>query len=78
VLSGQPVAESGLSSRSVTDLSKIPILLDKEGLATGYSENKVNHLFADGHADRELRLFHRAMIRFDSILQKIPRPAGGG
>lgn len=55
VLSGQPVANLNFLSL-VSDLSKIPILLDKEGWHR-YSENKVNHLFADGHADRELRLF---------------------
>jgi len=55
VLSGQPVSNLNFLSL-VTDLSKIPILLDKEGWHR-YSENKVNHLFADGHADRELRLF---------------------
>lgn len=55
VLSGQPVANLNFLSL-VSDLSKIPILLDKEGWHR-YSENKVNHLFADGHADRQLRMF---------------------
>ncbi len=55
VLSGQPVANLNFLSL-VSDLSKIPVLLDKDGWHR-YSENKVNHLFADGHADRDLRLF---------------------
>lgn len=37
-----------------TDLGKIPILVDKEGWHK-HSDNKVNHLYADGHADKELR-----------------------
>lgn len=40
----------------VTDISKIPILVDKEGWHK-YTDDKVNHLFADGHATNELRLF---------------------
>jgi prepilin-type processing-associated H-X9-DG protein len=39
-----------------TDLAKIPILVDKEGWHR-HSEEKVNHLFADGHAANQLRLF---------------------
>ena len=41
---------------SVTDLSKIPIMLDKEGWHR-HTEDKVNHLFADGHASNQLRIF---------------------
>ena len=40
----------------VTDLSKIPVLVDKEGWHKN-TEDKVNHLFADGHATKDLRLF---------------------
>lgn len=40
----------------ITDLSKIPLLVDKEGWHKN-TEDKVNHLFADGHATKELRLF---------------------
>lgn len=39
-----------------TDLSKIPVLVDKEGWHQ-FSNDRVNHLFADGHASKELRLF---------------------
>lgn len=54
-LSGQPVASLNLFA-IVTDRSKIPVLVDKEGWHR-HSTNKVNHLFADGHAAKELRLF---------------------
>jgi len=40
----------------VTDLTRIPVLVDKEGWHKN-TEDKVNHLFADGHATKELRLF---------------------
>ncbi len=55
VLSGQAVASLNFLGM-ITDLSKIPIVLDKEGWHK-YTDNKVNHLFADGHAATELRLF---------------------
>lgn len=40
----------------VTDLSRIPIMVDKEGWHK-HTDDKVNHLFADGHASNQLRLF---------------------
>ncbi|MEI6338327.1 MAG: type II secretion system protein [Verrucomicrobiota bacterium] len=40
----------------VTDPTRIPVLVDKEGWHKN-TEDKVNHLFADGHATKELRLF---------------------
>lgn len=52
VISGQPVAS--LNFLSLTgDLSRIPVMLDKEGWHPG---GKVNHLFADGHAGNRLEL----------------------
>lgn len=39
----------------LSDPSKIPVLVDKEGWHK-YVEDKVNHLFADGHVTNELRL----------------------
>lgn len=55
MLSGQALANLNFLGM-ITDLSKIPIVLDKEGWHK-YTDNKVNHLFADGHAATELRLF---------------------
>lgn len=55
VLSGQSAANLNFLSLA-TDLSKIPVLVDKEGWHR-YSEDKVNHLFADGHAANQFRLF---------------------
>ena len=55
VLSGQPAVNLNFLS-FVTDLSKIPVIVDKEGWHV-HSEDKVNHLFADGHAANQLRLF---------------------
>ncbi|GAT34809.1 prepilin-type N-terminal cleavage/methylation domain-containing protein [Terrimicrobium sacchariphilum] len=54
-LNGQRLAALNLFGM-VSDLGRIPVLVDKEGWHT-YSDNKVNHLFADGHATKELRLF---------------------
>jgi prepilin-type N-terminal cleavage/methylation domain-containing protein/prepilin-type processing-associated H-X9-DG protein len=53
-LSGQPLAS--LNFLGLPELSKIPVLMDKEGWHK-YSQHKVNYLFADGHATQELRLF---------------------
>jgi prepilin-type N-terminal cleavage/methylation domain-containing protein/prepilin-type processing-associated H-X9-DG protein len=39
----------------LSDPGKIPVLVDKEGWHQ-YVEDKVNHLFADGHVTNELRL----------------------
>lgn len=39
-----------------TDLSRIPVMVDKEGWHR-FSQNRVNHLFADGRVASELRLF---------------------
>ena len=55
VLSGQSAVNLNFLSL-VTDVSKIPIIVDKEGWHY-YSQDKVNHLFADGHASNQLRLF---------------------
>jgi prepilin-type N-terminal cleavage/methylation domain-containing protein/prepilin-type processing-associated H-X9-DG protein len=40
----------------VDDRSRIPVLSDKEGWHR-YREDKVNFLYADGHATKELQLF---------------------
>ena len=55
VLSGQSAVNLNFLSLA-TDLSKIPVVVDKEGWHY-HSEDKVNHLFADGHAANQLRLF---------------------
>lgn len=55
VLSGQSAANLNFLALA-TDLSKIPVIVDKEGWHV-HSEDKVNHLFADGHAANQLRLF---------------------
>lgn len=55
VLSGQSAVNLNFLSLA-TDLSKIPVIVDKEGWHV-HSEDKVNHLFADGHAANQLRLF---------------------
>ena len=52
-LNGQ--ALSNLNFLGVVDnYSRIPIIADKEGFHP-YSENKVNILYADGHATKELK-----------------------
>lgn len=54
-LGGQSV--SALNFLGVTDAnSRIPVLVDKEGWHKS-SQSRVNHLFADGHAGSEFRLF---------------------
>ncbi len=54
-LGGQPVAS--LNFLGVTDAnSRIPVLVDKEGWHKN-SQSRVNHLFADGHAGSDFRLF---------------------
>jgi prepilin-type N-terminal cleavage/methylation domain-containing protein/prepilin-type processing-associated H-X9-DG protein len=53
-LNGQALAS--LSFLVATDPSRIPILADKEGFHP-YTENKVNILYADGHATKDLRFF---------------------
>jgi prepilin-type N-terminal cleavage/methylation domain-containing protein/prepilin-type processing-associated H-X9-DG protein len=40
----------------ITDMSRIPILSDKQGFHP-YAQNKVNMLYADGHASKELSFF---------------------
>ena len=55
VLNGQSAVNLNFLSLA-TDLSKIPVVVDKEGWHV-HSEDKVNHLFADGHAANHLRLF---------------------
>jgi type II secretory pathway pseudopilin PulG len=54
-LGGQRVAS--LNFLGVTDAnSRIPVLVDKEGWHAN-SQSRVKHLFADGHAGAEFRLF---------------------
>lgn len=54
-LSGQSLAS--LNFLGLTEeTTRIPVLVDKEGWHRG-SGQPVNHLFADGHASAELRLF---------------------
>lgn len=55
VLSGQSAVNLSFLTFA-TDLSKIPVLIDKEGWHI-HSEDRVNHLFADGHVSNQLRLF---------------------
>lgn len=54
-LNGQPLASLNFFSL-FSDHTKIPVLVDKEGWHKK-TKDKVNHLFADGHATNELRLF---------------------
>lgn len=54
-LNGQPLASLRFLIFS-PEQSKIPVLVDKEGWHKK-TKDKVNHLFADGHATNELRLF---------------------
>lgn len=53
-LNGQ--RSGNLSFLTIEAASRIPILSDKEGFHL-YRENKVNILFADGHASPDLRFF---------------------
>ena len=56
-LNGQAVAS--LNFLGLVDVrSRIPILADKEGFHP-YSENKVNILYADGHATKELKFVEK-------------------
>ncbi len=62
-LLGKPVQQSalklsffGLNVGEDIESSKIPILVDKEGWHK-FTDDKVNHLFADGHVSNQLRLF---------------------
>lgn len=52
VLSGQPASAVNLM-KLFDDLSKIPVVMDKEGWHK-YTDKKVNFLFVDGHAATEL------------------------
>lgn len=61
-LLGKPVQQSalnlsffGLEVGTDIESSKIPILVDKEGWHK-FTDDKVNHLFADGHVSNQLRL----------------------
>lgn len=54
-LGGQPVATMNFLGL-IEGASRIPVLVDKEGWHRNNSP-RVNHLFADGHATSELRLF---------------------
>lgn len=53
-LNGQQV--SALHFLFTADPTRIPVLADKEGFHL-YSENKVNLLYADGHATQDLTFF---------------------
>jgi prepilin-type N-terminal cleavage/methylation domain-containing protein/prepilin-type processing-associated H-X9-DG protein len=53
-LNGQRVAN--LNFLAIADLSRIPILGDKQGFHP-YAQNKVNMLYADGHASQDLKFF---------------------
>jgi prepilin-type N-terminal cleavage/methylation domain-containing protein/prepilin-type processing-associated H-X9-DG protein len=53
-LNGQSVAS--LNFLTTTDLSRIPVLSDKQGFHP-YIQNKVNVLYADGHATKDLQFF---------------------
>lgn len=53
-LNGQPVSRLNLFG-IVNELGRIPIMVDKEGWHK-YTDDKVNHLFGDGHVTNELRL----------------------
>lgn len=53
-LNAQSVAN--LNFFNIEDRSRIPVLSDKEGFHP-YEENRVNILFADGHATRELQFY---------------------
>ena len=54
-LNGQALASLNFLGL-VQDLSHIPILSDKEGFHP-YTENKVNILYADGHATKDVKFF---------------------
>lgn len=53
-LSGQAVVN--LNFFAVSDATRIPVLSDKQGFHP-YSQNKVNILYADGHATQDLKFF---------------------
>ena len=55
VLNGQAVASVNFL-RMTDSLSRIPIVADKEGFHE-YSDNRVNILYADGHATKELKFW---------------------
>ena len=54
-LNGQPLASLNFL-KVVTDPTHIPILYDKEGFHP-YLDNKVNILYADGHATKDAKFF---------------------
>lgn len=54
-LGGQSIAALNFLGLSEAP-TRIPVLVDKEGWHK-HSASRVNHLFADGHASSELRLF---------------------
>ncbi len=54
-LNGQALASLNFLGL-VNDLSHIPILSDKEGFHP-YTDNKVNILYADGHATKDVKFF---------------------
>ena len=54
-LNDQPVASLNFL-KLVTDTTHIPILSDKEGFHP-YLDDKVNILYADGHATRDVKFF---------------------
>jgi prepilin-type N-terminal cleavage/methylation domain-containing protein/prepilin-type processing-associated H-X9-DG protein len=52
----EPLSALNLNFFGATDLGRIPVMIDKEGWHK-HTEDKVNHLFADGHVSNNLRLF---------------------
>ena len=54
-LNGQSVASLNFL-KLTSDLSHIPILADKDGYHP-YGNRKVNILYADGHATKDLKFF---------------------
>ena len=54
-LNGQALASLNFFG-VVQDLSRIPILTDQEGFHP-YTDNKVNVLYADGHATKDVKFF---------------------
>ena len=56
VLNNQPVGH--LVFLGIADPTRIPVLSDKEGFHP-YIQNKVNILYADGHAGKDLNFYTR-------------------
>lgn len=52
----KPLSALNLNFFGESDLGRIPIMVDKEGWHR-HTDDKVNHLFADGHVSNQLKLF---------------------